>query len=278
MCAFSPWRRGPGPPAAAQAGTWSAKGDIYIFLRLRERRVAVRRGQAHPAGPAECSRSAPTRVWTRGSSAGGAVSHSAPGGSVSALSARPAPAPGPCAWEVSAASASEMLAARCFRAAAGNLQPEPGAVEAGVKPPHWPRPSVCPAALLGLAEWRYSVSHPGPQETRLAALECRATSGTGLPSHTSVPHRDSPRHINSVTHSQSHRHTLILNDAPTTQMHTQWHTNSHRHTQAHSHGDGSSALRQWPLPTSRSLRRKVPTSFSSAFHLGSHPTRFQLWK
>lgn len=191
MCVFTlvartAWSLQPLP----RRGSRSTKGDLYIFLRLWEQRVAVRPGQARSSGPVECSRSAPIRVWTRGSSAGGAVSHSAPGGSVSALSARPAPAP--CAWEVSAASASKVLAQRCFRAPAGNLQPEPQRSGSwGSNPYSGPSPLFAPQPVWGWLSAELSES-PSPRETRLAALECRATSGTGLPQRTSVPHRNLP--------------------------------------------------------------------------------------
>lgn len=126
-------------------GRCAAKSDICVFRKLRAPDARRGKDRLPPVtAPAECSRAASTRVGTRGSPAPSAVSHSAPGGSVSALSVPPAPGPPPGSWAVSAASGAAALATQCFGAtAAGHAVVGSGSGEpaAGAEPDLYTGPS-----------------------------------------------------------------------------------------------------------------------------------------
>lgn len=161
-------------------------------------------------------------------------------------------------------------------------EPAAGAVEAGGQTPTMAPPLCLARSPSGVGGEESSVSHPGPRETRLAALECRATSDTGLPQHTSIPHRDPPRHISTVTRSQTHSHTLTLNHTPRhgctpSDIHTHY---AHPCAQAHSHGDGCSVLRTGTSSHLTFAEKKGSHVIQFCFSpwIPPPPTSFPLWK
>ena len=159
--------------------------------------TAGRRGENRraPRGPprnAQAARAPESWRGVRGSPRG--ESPSARAAAASARRAPPAPAPLPRAWAVSAAPAAARKPCLAGPTGAGALQsqPERGPKKPGRRgtPALGPPLRLPPVALLGLAKRESSVSHLGPLgETRLAALECRATPA----------HKAALRHIQSHT-------------------------------------------------------------------------------
>lgn len=211
MCAFSPWRRGLGPPAAARAEAWPAKGAAYISLRLRERRAAVRPGQAHSAGHVPlCPHprlDAGLVCWRRSES---------PRAARPAAPSRPLcpPGAGPRLGGLRRLRVRDAGRSVLRAAAAGSLQPEPRLGGSRGQTPTSAPPLCVPAALGGWLSGELDES-PRPWGD---SVGCSGMQGD-------LRHRASPAHTSPTPRlSQTHPYCHALSDTP-----------SHAHTERYPH-------------------------------------------
>lgn len=201
VCVFTAAARPGTSSPCPRRGSWSTQGTLAPFCGGGSSGEARAGSLLRPGGG---SRSASTRVWTRGSSAGGAVSHSpvsppflpGPRRRRGPAPGRSLPPPRPRRWP---RGAPEPPRGTCSRS--------PSAAEAGVTPSAGPAPRLAPQPGGG---WRSGErgESPGPPGTRLAAPARRAAAGAGLPS-TPAPGRPAlPQTRQPAAHSPAHGHTL----------------------------------------------------------------------